>query len=152
MAAGAPAKSAANWLMGEVSKRLNAAGTTIESAPLAAATLGRLLARIADGTLSNNGARQVFDALWKAGSANDGPGADEVDALIESMGLKQSGDSGELDAIVEQVLAANARSVEEFRAGKEKAFNALVGQAMKASKGKADPGRVGELLRKKLAG
>jgi aspartyl-tRNA(Asn)/glutamyl-tRNA(Gln) amidotransferase subunit B len=93
--------------------------------------------------VSNNGARQVFDALWAGESA-------DVDALIEARGLKQMNDSGALEAIVEEVLAANEKSVAEFRAGKDKAFNALVGQVMKASKGKANPAQAGELLRKKL--
>jgi len=96
-----------------------------------------------DGTVSNNGARQVFDALWAGESA-------DVDALIEARGLKQMNDSGALEAIVEAVLAANEKSVAEFRAGKDKAFNALVGQVMKASQGKANPAQAGELLRKKL--
>ncbi len=141
-AAGAPAKLAANWLMGELSKRLNAEDRGIATSPVAPATLATLIARIADGTLSNNGARQVFDALWD--------GRSDVDALIEASGLKQMSDTGELDRIVDEVLAANPKSVEEYRAGKEKAFNALVGQAMKASKGKANPAQVNELLRKKL--
>jgi aspartyl-tRNA(Asn)/glutamyl-tRNA(Gln) amidotransferase subunit B len=136
-------KLAANWLMGELSRRLNAEGKTIESAPLAAATLGALIARIADGTISNNGAKQVFDALWSGEAA-------DVDAIIDAKGLKQMSDSGELERIVDEVLAANAKSVEEYRAGKDKAFNALVGQAMKATKGKANPAQVNELLKKKL--
>jgi aspartyl-tRNA(Asn)/glutamyl-tRNA(Gln) amidotransferase subunit B len=136
------AKLAANWLMGEVSRRLNAEGRGIESAPLAPATLAALIGRVADGTISNNGARQVFDALWS--------GATDVDAEIEARGLKQMSDASELEAIVDGVLAANARSVEEYRAGKDKAFNALVGQAMKATKGKANPAQVNELLKKKL--
>jgi aspartyl-tRNA(Asn)/glutamyl-tRNA(Gln) amidotransferase subunit B len=136
-------KLAANWLMGELSRRLNAEGKTIESAPLAAATLGALIARIADGTISNNGAKQVFDALWSGEAA-------EVDAIIDAKGLKQMSDSGELERIVDEVLAANAKSVEEYRAGKDKAFNALVGQAMKATKGKANPAQVNELLKRKL--
>ncbi|HLL19597.1 MAG TPA: Asp-tRNA(Asn)/Glu-tRNA(Gln) amidotransferase subunit GatB [Rubrivivax sp.] len=136
-------KLAANWLMGEVSKRLNAEGRAIDAVPLAASTLALLIQRVADGTLSNNAARQVFDALWQ-GEAND------VDALIDSQGLRQINDSGALEAIVEQVIANNARSVGEFRAGKDKAFNALVGQVMKASQGKANPAQAGELLRKKL--
>ena len=94
-------------------------------------------------TISNNGAKQVFDALWS------GDGAD-VDAVIAAKGLKQMSDSGELERIVDDVLAANPKSVEEYRAGKDKAFNALVGQAMKASKGKANPAQVNELLKKKL--
>ena len=138
-------KLAANWLMGEVSRRLNAADRTIEASPVAPATLAQLIARIVDGTVSNNGARQVFDALWSSGGSN-------VDALIDTLGLKQDNDSGALEALLDEVLAANAKSVEEFRAGKEKAFNALVGQAMKATKGKANPALVNELLKKKLGG
>ena len=138
-------KLAANWLMGEVSRRLNAEDRSIEASPVSAAQLAAMIGRIADGTLSNNGAKQVFDALWT------GEGAD-VDAVIAAKGLKQMSDTGELERIVDEVLAANARSVQEYRAGKEKAFNALVGQAMKATKGKANPAQVNELLKKKLAG
>jgi aspartyl-tRNA(Asn)/glutamyl-tRNA(Gln) amidotransferase subunit B len=134
---------AANWLMGEVSKRLNAEGRGIDSAPLAPAVLAALVRRVADGTVSNNGARQVFDAVWS------GQGTD-VDAVIEDRGLKQMSDSGALEAIVDAVIAANEKSVAEFRAGKDKAFNALVGQVMKASLGKANPAQAGELLRRKL--
>ena len=136
-------KLAANWLMGEVSKRLNAGQQTIDASPIAATTLGTLIARIADGTVSNNAARQVFDALW-AGEARD------VDALIASKGLQQMSDAGALEAMVDQVLAANPKSIDEFKAGKDKAFNALVGQVMKASKGSANPAQVNELLKKKL--
>jgi aspartyl-tRNA(Asn)/glutamyl-tRNA(Gln) amidotransferase subunit B len=138
-------KLVANWLMGEVAKRLNAEERGIEASPVTPATLAALIQRITDGTISNAGARQVFEALWS------GEGAD-VDALIEVKGLKQMSDTGELERILDEVLAANAKSVEEFRAGKDKAFNALVGQAMKATKGKANPGLVNELLKKKLAG
>jgi len=143
-ASGQP-KLVANWLMGELSRRLNAQDLTIAQSPVDAAALAKMIARIADGTISNNGARQVFDALWT------GEGSD-VDALIESKGLKQMSDSGELERIIDEVLAANAKSVDEFRAGKEKAFNALVGQAMKATKGKGNPSQVSELLKTKLAG
>ncbi|MES2186224.1 MAG: Asp-tRNA(Asn)/Glu-tRNA(Gln) amidotransferase subunit GatB [Pseudomonadota bacterium] len=143
VATGAAPKLAGNWIMGEISRRLNTDGGDIAAAPVSAAQLGALIARIADGTISNNAARQVFDALWT------GEGS-EVDAVIETKGLRQMNDSGELDAILDAVLAANAKNVEEFRAGKEKAFNALVGQAMKASKGKANPQQVNDLLRKKL--
>jgi aspartyl-tRNA(Asn)/glutamyl-tRNA(Gln) amidotransferase subunit B len=136
-------KLASNWIMGEVSRRLNAQDIGIESAPVEAATLGRLIARIADGTVSNNAARQVFEALWT------GEGS-EVDAIIEAKGLKQMNDSGELEKIIDGVIAANAANVEQIRAGKDKAFNALVGQAMKATKGKANPQQVNELLKKKL--
>jgi len=133
----------ANWLMGEVSKRLNAEGRSIDSAPLAPAVLAALIRRIADGAVSNNGARQVFDTLW---SGQEG----DVDAIIEARGLKQMNDSSALEAIVEAVIAANEKSVAEFRAGKDKAFNALVGQVMKASQGKANPAQAGEVLRSKL--
>ncbi len=137
------AKLAANWLQGEVSKRLNAEGRDIATVALAPATLAALIQRVADGTLSHNGARQVFDALW-AGVTID------VDAVIEAQGLKQMSDSGALLAIVDAVIAANEKSVAEFRAGKDRAFNALVGQVMKASQGKANPAQAGELLRQRL--
>jgi aspartyl-tRNA(Asn)/glutamyl-tRNA(Gln) amidotransferase subunit B len=137
------AKVVANWTMGEVARRLNAAGIAIDAAPLTPETLARLVGRIADGTVSNNAARQVFDALWS------GEGKD-VDAIIDAKALRQVSDTGELEAVVDAVIAANAKSVEEFRGGKEKAFNALVGQAMKATKGKANPEQVATLLRRKL--
>jgi aspartyl-tRNA(Asn)/glutamyl-tRNA(Gln) amidotransferase subunit B len=137
------AKLAANWMMGEVSKRLNAEGRGLDSAPLPPAVLGALIRRVIDGTVSNNGARQVFDTLWSGA-------ATEVDAVIEAQGLRQMNDTGALEAIVDEVIQASAKSVEEFRAGKEKAFNALVGQVMKASKGKANPTQAGEILRRKL--
>jgi len=137
-------KLAANWMMGEVSKRLNAAQQTIEQCTVSALALGDLIVRVADGTISNNAARQVFDALW---SGDDQP----VDALITAKGLKQMSDTAALEAIVDQVLAASPRSIEEYRSGKDKAFNALVGQVMKASQGKANPNQVHELLKKKLA-
>jgi len=143
-------KLVANWLMGEVSRRLNAEESSIERCPVNAATLAALIARIADGTVSNNAAKQVLDALWAEASTAE-PQA-RVDAVIEAKGLKQMNDLGALEAIIDEVLAANAKSVEEFRAGKEKAFNALVGQCMKATKGKGNPAQVNELLRKKLAG
>ncbi len=141
-ASGQP-KLVSNWIMGEVSRRLNADEGDIASAPVNAAQLAALVGRIADGTVSNNAARQVFDALWT------GEGQ-EVDAVIEAKGLKQMNDSGALEKILDDVMAANADMVEQFRAGKEKAFNALVGQAMKASRGKANPQQVNDLLRQKL--
>ena len=141
-ACGAP-KLVANWVMGEISRRLNTEERAIDDAPVTPALLAALIKRIQDGTISNNAAKQVFEALWT------GEGQD-VDALIEAKGLKQMSDTGELERILDEVLAANAKSVEEFRAGKEKAFNALVGQAMKATKGKANPAAVNELLKKKL--
>ena len=136
-------KLAANWLMGEVSRRLNAEARDIEALPVPTPTLAALIRRVVDGTVSNNGARQVFDALWC------GEGSD-VDALIEAKGLKQLNDAGALEAIVDAVLAASPKSVEEYRAGKDKAFNALVGQVMKASKGKANPAQAHELLKRRL--
>ena len=139
------AKLASNWIMGELSRRLNSGESAdIAHAPVNAAQLGQLITRIADNTISNNAAKQVFDALWS------GTGTD-VDALIDSMGLKQMNDSGALEAIIDGVLATNADNIAQYRAGKDKAFNALVGQVMKASKGKANPGQVNELLKKKLA-
>ena len=136
-------KLAGNWVMGELSKRLNADNSSIESSAVSAQQLGQLIARIADGTISNNAARQVFDALWT------GDGQD-VDAVIDAKGLKSMSDTGELEKIIDDVLAANAKNVEEVKAGNAKAFNALVGQAMKASKGKANPAQVNDLLKKKL--
>ncbi len=138
-------KLVANWLMGEVSKRLNAEGRGIADAPVGPAMLAALLGRVADGTISNNAARQVFDALW----CGEGP---DVDAVIEAKGLRQMNDDAALQAIVDDVIAANPKSVDEYRAGKDKAFNALVGQVMKASRGKANPAQVNELLRRRLAG
>ena len=134
-------KLASNWIMGELSRRLNAADIGIGQAPMTAAQLAALIARIADSTVSNNAARQVFDALWSGESA-------DVDATIERLGLKQMNDSSALEAIIEGVLATNQKNIDEFRAGKDKAFNALVGQVMKASKGQANPTQVNELLKK----
>ncbi len=136
-------KLASNWIMGEVSRRLNAGELTIEQTPVTAASLAALIGRIADGTISNNAAKQVFEALWT------GEGQD-VDAIIAAKGLKQMSDSGALEKIIDEVIAANPDNVAQFKAGKDKAFNALVGQAMKASKGTANPAQVNEMLRKKL--
>jgi aspartyl-tRNA(Asn)/glutamyl-tRNA(Gln) amidotransferase subunit B len=136
-------KLASNWVMGEMSRRLNQDEKSIEQSPVSAATLGALIARISDGTISGNAAKQVMDALWSGeGSA--------VDAIIEAKGLKQMNDSGALEKIIDDVLAANPDNVAQFKAGKDKAFNALVGQAMKASKGKANPQQVNDMLRAKL--
>jgi aspartyl-tRNA(Asn)/glutamyl-tRNA(Gln) amidotransferase subunit B len=136
-------KLASNWIMGEVSRRLNVSELSIDQAPVSAGQLAMLITRIGDGTVSNNAARQVFEAIW------NGEGAD-VDALIDAKGLKQMNDSGELEKIVDDVLAANPKNVEEYKAGNGKALNALVGQIMKGSKGKANPQQVNDLLRKKL--
>jgi len=135
-------KLASNWIMGEVSRRLNAGELGIEQSPVSAAQLAALIGRISDNTISNNAARQVFDGLWN--------GEGEVDAIIDAKGLKQMNDSGELEKIIDEVLAANPKNVEEFKAGNAKALNGLVGPIMKASKGKANPAQVNELLLKKL--
>ena len=137
-------KLASNWVMGEISKRLNAEEIGIESAQVTAQQLAQIIQRIQDGTISHNAARQVFDALWR-GEASD------ADAVIEAKGLKQMNDTGALEKIIDEVIAANPANVEQYRTGKDKAFNALVGQVMKASKGKANPQQVNELLRAKLA-
>jgi aspartyl-tRNA(Asn)/glutamyl-tRNA(Gln) amidotransferase subunit B len=135
-------KLVGNWVMGEISRRLNNDEKTIQQCPVPAAKLGALIARIHDGTISNSAAKKVMDELWN--------GSGEVDAIIEAKGLKQMSDSGTLEKIIDEVLAANADNVAQFKAGKEKAFNALVGQAMKASKGKANPQQVNDMLRQKL--
>ena len=146
-------KLASNWVMGEISRRMNQSAGSGEvdfgSLPVSAAQLAALIGRIADGTISNNAAKQVFDALW-AGEAADGDALAQVDSLIAAKGLKQMNDSGALEAIIAEVLAANEKNVAEYRSGKEKAFNALVGQIMKASKGKANPAQVNELLKARL--
>ena len=136
------AKLCANWIMGEVSARLNRDEIELAQAPITATALAGLLARVVDGTLSGKMAKEVFDAMWA--------GEGSADAIIEARGLKQISDSGAIESIIDEVLAANPKSVEEFRAGKDKAFNALVGQVMKASKGKANPQQVNDLLRAKL--
>jgi aspartyl-tRNA(Asn)/glutamyl-tRNA(Gln) amidotransferase subunit B len=141
-ASGQP-KLASNWIMGELSRRLNAEEIGIEAARVSAAQLARLIGRIQDGTISNAAARQVFEALWT------GEGA-EVDAVIEAKGLRQMNDTGALEQIVDEVIAANPDNVAQFKAGKDKAFNALVGQVMKASRGKANPQQASELLRARL--
>ena len=138
------AKTCANWVMGELAARLNKDGKDIAAAPVLPTQIAQIVRRIVDNTISNKIAKDVFEALW-AGEGKD------ADAVIEAKGLKQITDTGAIEAIIDEVLAANQKSVEEFRAGKEKAFNALVGQAMKATKGKANPQQVNDLLRKKLS-
>jgi aspartyl-tRNA(Asn)/glutamyl-tRNA(Gln) amidotransferase subunit B len=144
----AQAKLAANWVMGDVAAALNRDGLEIGACPVSANQLAALLVRIQDGTVSGKIARDVFGVLWQERPSAD----DAADQVIESRGLKQISDSGALEKIIDEVLAANPKSVEEFRAGKEKAFNALVGQAMKATRGKANPQQVNEMLRRRLAG
>ena len=145
-ASGAQAKPAVNWLMGDMSSTLNRENVDISEAPVSPKQLAVLLQRIEDDTISNKIAKEVFGAMWEARSAQE----NLADEIIESKGLKQISDSGALEKIIDEVLAANAKSVEEFRAGKEKAFNSLIGQAMKASKGKANPAQLTELLKQKL--
>ena len=145
VAGAANAKPCANWVMVDLAARLNKEDKEIAVSPVTAAQLGGLIQRIADNTISNNIAKKVFEALW----LGEGASADEV---IEKQGLKQITDSGAIEKLVDEVLAANPGNVAEFKAGKEKAFNALVGQVMKAAKGKANPQQVNELLKQKLAG
>jgi len=140
------AKGAANWMMGDVASTLNREGIEINAIPVTAQQLGLLLQRIADGTISNKIAKEIFAAMWLENTSD----ANLADAIIEAKGLKQISDPAALEKMIDEVLAANPRSVEEFRAGKEKAFNALVGQAMKATKGKANPAQVNALLLAKL--
>ena len=144
VAGNAQAKQAANWIMGELSARLNREDLDIDAAPVSPEQLGGLIARIADQTISNAIGKKVFDALWQG----QGKSADEI---IEAQGLKQITDTGAIEVLVDEVLAANPGNVAEFKAGKEKALNALVGQIMKAAKGKANPQQVNDLLKKKLS-
>ncbi len=146
-AAGADAKIGklcANWINGALSARLNEDSLDIAQSRVSALQLRVLVDRIADGTISGKMARAVFDSMWA--------GEGDADAIITAKGLKQISDGGEIEKIVDQVLAANAQQVSDFRAGKEKAFNSLVGQVMKATRGKANPQQVNDILRRKLAG
>lgn len=143
VAAGADAKLASNWVMGNVAAKLNLEEKSIAASPINPTQLAELIKRIQDGTISNNAAKQVFEAMWN--------GEGEVDSIIEAKGLKQVSDSGAIEAIVDEVLAANDAMIQEYKSGKDKAFNALVGQVMKASKGKANPAQVNEILKKKLS-
>lgn len=138
------AKLASNWVMGEISRRLNTEEIGIDAVKVSSDQLAALIKRISDGTISNNAAKQVFEALWTGEGSH-------VDAVIEAKGLKQMNDTGALEKIIDEVIAANPGNVEQYKAGKDKAFNALVGQVMKASKGKANPAQVNELLKAKLA-
>jgi aspartyl-tRNA(Asn)/glutamyl-tRNA(Gln) amidotransferase subunit B len=140
----ANAKAAANWVMGDLSGALNKEGKDIADSPISAAQLAGLIARILDNTISSKIAKEVFEAMWG--------GEGDADAIIDRKGLKQITDTGAIEKIVDEVIAANAKSVEEFRAGKERALNALVGQVMKGTKGKANPQQVTDLLKKKLEG
>jgi len=141
------AKPLANWIITDLSAQLNRDSIDIGDAPIAPAVLGRIVARVIDGTLSGKGARELFQQLWRESAQS----ADAVDRSIDSSGLRQVSDDSSIIPLVDAALAANPKSVEEFRAGKDKALNALVGQVMKASKGKGNPQRINELLRTRLA-
>ena len=156
---GATPKLASNWICGEISRRLNAQGMTIDKANIAPNELAEVISHLAMGTINGIGAKQLVELLWNrspgdivvqltGNAAKAGVGL--VATMIESAGLRQMNDSSALEKIIDEVVAANADNVTQFKAGKDKAFNALVGQIMKASKGKANPQQVNELLRKKL--
>ena len=147
-AGGVDPKTAANWMLGEVSAARNRGEMEIAHAPVKPAALSGLLKRVADGTISGKIAKDVFDAMW----TGEATGNDAADAIIAKKGLKQISDEGAIEKLVDDVLAANAAIVAEFRAGKEKAFNSLVGKAMAASKGKANPAQVNAILKRKLGG
>ena len=137
----AQGKVSANWVMGEFSGALNKAGLELADSPVSAEQLGGMIARIVDNTISGKIAKQVFGFMWEA----EGKSADDI---IAEKGLKQETDTGAIEAIIKEVLAANEKMVEEYKSGKDKAFNGLVGQVMKASKGKANPAQVNELMKK----
>jgi len=159
------AKLCANWLMGEVAARLNREGKDIAVCPVSAEQLAVVLLRLADGTLNNKTAKELFDALWAAGTVNVEATVQNlkittypatvtvsIDAIIEAKGLKQVSDSGAIEKIVDEIIAANPAQVAEYRSGKDKVFGFFVGLAMKASKGKANPAQLNDVLKKKLAG
>jgi aspartyl-tRNA(Asn)/glutamyl-tRNA(Gln) amidotransferase subunit B len=149
-ASGAPAvvaKLCANWIAGPLSAKLNESAAEIADSRVSAKQLRKLVERIADGRISNKIAREVFEAVWEGEASGD----DAVDSIIEKRGLKQISDSGALEKIADDVIAANAQQVADYRGGKEKAFNSLVGQVMKATKGKANPQQVTDILKRKLA-
>ena len=162
-------KLASNWVMGEISRRLNLEGVTFPRVRVHPLELGALLKQVAAGETSSAQAKTAFDEMWRSvewlpsggrhismlitdTAAVSDEAVIDVSALIEAKGLKQMNDSGALEKIIDEVIAANPANVEQFKAGKDKAFNALVGQVMKASQGKANPAQVNELLRSRLAG
>ena len=145
-ATGGEAKVVANWILGEVAAALNKSDTDIADAPVGAHALAGLLKRIADGTISGKIAKDVFDAMWNGEAAGDGA----ADALIEKKGLRQVSDEGAIEKFVDDAIAANPAIVAEYRAGKEKAFNSLVGKVMAGSRGKANPAQVNAILKRKL--
>jgi aspartyl-tRNA(Asn)/glutamyl-tRNA(Gln) amidotransferase subunit B len=138
------AKTVANWVMGEVTRALNEENRSITDCPVTPALLAALLKLVEKGTISGKIAKTVFDEMWKTGL--------EPDRIVEEKGLVQVSDSGEIEKIIDEVLAKEAGQVEEYRGGKEKVFGFFVGQVMRASKGKANPALVNEILLKKLKG
>jgi aspartyl-tRNA(Asn)/glutamyl-tRNA(Gln) amidotransferase subunit B len=140
------AKLCANWIMGEVNSNLKlmSGDINLDVCPVTSEQLANLIKRIADNTISNSGAKEVFRTMWTEGG--------EADAIIEAKGLKQVSDTGAIEALVDGVIAANAEKVAEYRSGKDKLFGFFVGVAMKASQGKANPAQLNEVLKKKLAG
>ena len=141
---GANAKLSANWILGNLFSQLKDKDISILNSPILPEKLSALIIRIEDGTISNNAAKKVFEILWEDSKK-------EVDLIIDELGLKQISDSNEIDGIVDEVMKNNSTMVEEFKSGKDKAFNALVGQVMKASKGKANPAQVSSILKEKLS-
>ncbi len=140
----ADAKLAANWVMGELAARLNEGNLDITQSRVSAAQLAGLLVRISDETISGKIAKQVFDVLWSEGG--------DTDAIIDRLGLRQITDTGALEAIIDQIIADNPAQRDQYRAGKDKLFGFFVGQAMKATGGKANPAQLNDLLRRKLDG
>ncbi len=134
----------ANWIVGPLAAKLNDQNLDISQSRISSDQLRHLAKRMDEGVLSGKMAREVFDAVWA--------GEGDVDDVISKRGLRQISDAGAIEKIVEQILAANAKQVEDYRSGKEKAFNSLVGQVMKATQGKANPAQVNEILRRKLKG
>jgi aspartyl-tRNA(Asn)/glutamyl-tRNA(Gln) amidotransferase subunit B len=152
-------KLVANWIIGDVSAALNDAGLGISQSPVSAGHLAAILLRLSDGTITAKSAKALFNETWASGKGDVAValGGSEatthlgrLDTIIEERGLRQISDAGAIEKIVDDVLVANAKSVAEFRAGRDKAFNALIGQAMKATQGKANPQQVNEILRRKL--
>ena len=137
-------KLTANWMNGELAATLNKEGLELAESPITASRLAELVAKVADGTLSSKLAKKAFEAMWADPEAG-------IAEIIEKHGLQQITDTGAIEAMVDEVLANNAKAIEQFRSGNEKALNAIVGQVMKASKGKANPAQVQELIKAKLA-
>jgi len=135
-------KLASSWIAGELFGALRRAGMEISQSPISSGQLAGLLQQIQNNAINGKQAKEVFDAMWN--------GEGEAAAIIAAKGLTQISDAGELEQVIDAVLAANPKSAEEYRAGKERAFNALVGQAMKATRGKGNPAQINEILKKKL--